>query len=483
MKKQILGSGDKELISQYENWKKEKEKYINLLQTPLQERDKNINISKLASQINELEREISKKSASFKENTNQREYNWQHVRETLKQDEAAIEMIHLVRYNLKDEATDTVYVALIISAETTESPELLVLENGNELENGAFTFYQNNVEFTLDDTESYHLYWKPIQDKLDSLSNKGYSKIYFSPDGIYHKLNLNTLLNPTTQKFILEEQNIKLITSSRDLIEFKGTNRDIDLSKNFKNYEAFLIGYPTYNLNGKDTLKIKGTDRSLNGLQRVVGTQAVIPILEGTRVETNQINSLFDKNNIFTNLLQEKEATEENIKALKNPTILHIATHGFFIQPPKGKITTMQEAEDRSLLENPLLRSGLLLAGCQNPQVGEEDGILSAEEAMNLSLDSTELVVLSACETGLGDIQNGEGVYGLQRAFRQAGAKTILMSLWKVSDDATQLLMTTFYKEFLSGKPKREAFKLAQLKLKEQYPAPYYWGAFVMVGE
>jgi CHAT domain-containing protein len=193
---------------------------------------------------------------------------------------------------------------------------------------------------------------------------------------------------------------------------------------------------------------------------------------------------LLNKKNVSTILLQNKEATEENIKALQKPTILHIATHGFFINKiPSSKVTTMQEAEDRSLLENPFLRSGLLLAGCQNPQLGEEDGILSAEEAMNLNLEGTELVILSACETGLGDIQNGEGVYGLQRAFRQAGAKTLIMSLWKVSDEATQLLMVTFYENLLAGKSKREAFKMAQLKLKEKYNEPFYWGAFVMVGE
>jgi CHAT domain-containing protein len=129
------------------------------------------------------------------------------------------------------------------------------------------------------------------------------------------------------------------------------------------------------------------------------------------------------------------------------------------------------------------MRSGLLLAGCETPSPEGEDGVLTAEEAMNLSLENTDLVVLSACETGLGEIQNGEGVFGLQRAFQQAGAKTVLMSLWKVDDTATQIMMTEFYKELLSGKTKRAAFKAAQLSLKAKYPEPYYWGAFVMVGE
>ncbi len=489
MKKQILNSGDSVLINQYEDWKNQKEEYISLIQTLINERDSSINIEKIASQINELEREISKKSETFKENIFQKEYTWTDVKQNLKKNEATIEIIKLVEKDILEKPIDTVYVALIITDQTKESPELLVLREGNKMENGDLNFYQNTIDFQLENNESYNHYWKPIQDKLDSLARssntKGYSKIYFSPNGIYHKINLNTLQNPKTEKYLVKEQNIQLITSSRELIERaeKGETK-VDLSGNFENYEAYLLGYPSYNLNGLDTLKVNGTDRSLNGLQRIIGQQTVVPVLEGTKVETNQIKDLFDKNNVKTTLFQNREATEENIKTLRSPTVLHIATHGFFInQISESKVTTMQEAEDRNLLKNPFLRSGLLLAGCQNPQTGQEDGILSAEEAMNLNLDGTELVILSACETGLGDIQNGEGVYGLQRAFRQAGAKTLIMSLWKVSDEATQLLMVTFYESLLSGKSKREAFKIAQLKLKEKYSEPYYWGAFVMVGE
>jgi CHAT domain-containing protein len=489
MKNQIMSSNDSVLINQYEEWKTQKENYISLFQTPISERDSTIDLKKIASQINELEREISKKSELFKENTTQKEYTWQDAKQTLSKNEAAIEIIRLVKNNNQDKPIDTVYVALIITEKTKESPELFVLEDGQEMENAAFGFYQNNIEFKLDDDESYNQFWKPIQDKLDSLAKKnnttGYSKIYFSPDGVYHKLNLNTLLNPATNKYLVEEQNVQLISSSRDLIERKEKGiKTVDLSKNYDNYKAFLLGYPSYKLNTNDTSKINGKDRSLNGLQRIIGQQTVVPVLEGTKVETNQINALLTQKNISTTLFQNKEASEENIKALQNPTILHFATHGFFINEiPDSKVTTMQEAEDRNLLKNPFLRSGLLLAGCQNPQTGQEDGILSAEEAMNLNLDGTELVVLSACETGLGDVHNGEGVYGLQRAFRQAGAKTLIMSLWKVSDEATQLLMVTFYENLLSGKSKRDAFKIAQLKLKEKYNEPFYWGAFVMVGE
>jgi CHAT domain-containing protein len=138
--------------------------------------------------------------------------------------------------------------------------------------------------------------------------------------------------------------------------------------------------------------------------------------------------------------------------------------------------------QDKSM---PLLKSGVVLAGihAKAETKKSEDGILTAYEAMNLSLDSTELVVLSACETGLGEIKTGEGVYGIQRGLQISGAKTIIMSLWKVDDNATQELMSIFYKEWLTSGDKRAAFTKAQRIIQKKYIYPYYWGAFVMVGK
>lgn len=213
--------------------------------------------------------------------------------------------------------------------------------------------------------------------------------------------------------------------------------------------------------------------------------------LPGTETERVAIINIFREYNVSLQEWSASEATEENIKSIDNPDILHIATHGFFLNDigPSKSESSFLGLRDETLKLNPLLRSGLLMAGCQqqtwkaaDDDRQQEDGILTAFEAATLRLDQTELVVLSACETGLGEIKNGEGVYGLQRAFAMAGARQIIMSLWKVDDQATQKFMIAFYKEWLKANDTASAFKLAQANLKNTYPAPYYWGAFILTG-
>ena len=135
-----------------------------------------------------------------------------------------------------------------------------------------------------------------------------------------------------------------------------------------------------------------------------------------------------------------------------------------------------------------MIRSGLILAGANpswqgvEPPAGKEDGILTAYEISQMNLSSTELVVLSACETGLGDVEGNEGVYGLQRAFKIAGAKYLMMSLWQVPDEETSEFMTTFYREWLGGKTIRQAFRQTQQAMRENYPRePFLWAGFVLV--
>jgi CHAT domain-containing protein len=169
-----------------------------------------------------------------------------------------------------------------------------------------------------------------------------------------------------------------------------------------------------------------------------------------------------------------------------------VATHGFFLSDVSAGENERGFAglETKKIIENPLLRSGLLLAGANNAfddtkddVSNDEDGILTALEVMNLELDKTDLVVMSACETGVGITSAGEGVYGLQRSFQVAGAKSVLMSLWNVSDEATEELMILFYRYWLEDKTISTSFRKAQLAIKKKYPHPYFWAAFVLMGK
>jgi CHAT domain-containing protein len=190
-------------------------------------------------------------------------------------------------------------------------------------------------------------------------------------------------------------------------------------------------------------------------------------------------------------------ALEHTIKQHSSPRIMHIATHGFFLSAPDPVENGGRAAgesfptgatgrlADLARLENPLLRSGLVLAGANTWLVGlplppaAEDGLLTADDVTGLDLLSTELVVLSACETGLGEIATGEGVFGLRRAFMLAGAETLVMTLWKVPDLLTRELMVGFYRRVLAGRRHAAALRDAQRALKTRFPDPLYWGAFI----
>ncbi|MCC5946265.1 MAG: CHAT domain-containing protein [Bernardetiaceae bacterium] len=485
MRQQILSSGDSTLIRDFEEWKMLKREYNDALQlSDAQQQEKGIDAKAMAEAINENERNLSRASELFAKNAQVQTYNWKQVQKNLEKNEVAVDILRSVYSSSVNERgeleQDTTYIALFVSRKTKKHPEMIVIENGEELETKLLNYYKKAVEFKIEDENSYNQYWKPIADKLEQMNKKGFDKIYFSPDGVYHQISLSSLRNPETNQYLLEQENIQLIGTSRDLIEYGGDEKD--LSQNFENYRAYLLGFPTYNLE-EDIETIEGDDRSFSALQRIVGQRGRIALLPGTKTEVENIASYFKAKNIKTQSFIGKEASEENFKSFKSPTILHVATHGFFVPPiDEEDVKDLATAETRTLLENPFMRSGLLLAGSETPNPEGEDGVLNAAEAMNLSLEGTELVVLSACETGLGDVVSGEGVYGLQRAFQQAGAKTVLMSLWKVSDEATQVLMSAFYQNLLAGQPKQKAFKNAQLSLKAQFPEPYYWGAFVMMG-
>jgi CHAT domain-containing protein len=270
--------------------------------------------------------------------------------------------------------------------------------------------------------------------------------------------------------------------------------------KEKKNYEntAVLVGNPAFNLAApKQAALAANYTRSYTETPLFAWptlTRGSIAPLPNTKAEVENIGKILQAKGFKTQTLLGEQALEEAVKSVKSPRILHIATHGFF-EADVTKKDSLQADDFMGIqraraAENPLLRSGLLLAGAENYlktkklSNDHENGILTAYEAMNLDLENTELVVLSACETGLGEIKNGEGVYGLQRALRIAGAQSVLMSLAKVPDAPTKILMEAFYENWLTkGMNKHEALKQAQLTVRKmpQYAAPVNWAAFVLV--
>jgi CHAT domain-containing protein len=184
-------------------------------------------------------------------------------------------------------------------------------------------------------------------------------------------------------------------------------------------------------------------------------------------------------------------ATETALKAVHGPKILHLATHGFFlgdepaIAAPASAATIPGTPASGGARENPLLRAGLVLAGANQLSSGDDDGILTAMEASGLDLWGTQLVVLSACETGVGKVTNGDGVYGLRRALVIAGAESLVMSLWPVDDAATRDLMAGFYARLAAGAPRSSALRDIQLEIQRrpQYAHPYYWASFLPAGD
>ncbi len=185
------------------------------------------------------------------------------------------------------------------------------------------------------------------------------------------------------------------------------------------------------------------------------------------------------------------QATEAALRQLHGPRILHIATHGFFLEENEFAVADTRGVADTRLgkwvanVQNPLLRSGLALAGANQGKSGDDDGVLTALEAAGLDLWGTKLVVLSACDTGVGEVKNGEGVYGLRRAFVLAGAESELMSLWPVSDSSTSDLMISYYQALQQGQGRGEALRQAQLQMlqNKERQHPFYWASFIQSGE
>ena len=421
-------------------------------------------VKKMQEEVNHLENELTSKAKDFKKYLKLTPPDWKTVRDHLKEGEAAIEM---VRFEWKDQVyySDTTYYAAYILTKNSQYPEIIYLPDAaNDLDNKYFKLYKNNIKLKLDDKESYNRFWKPINEQL-----KGIKKIFFSPDGIYHLINIATLKNQVSGQFLLDEVEIHYTTSGLD-VNNGMANKEIKT--------ATLFGRPSYKTGITSSIPVANVNtRSL--VRNFKDNN--IPDLPGTEEEILTIKKEMDLGKLAVNSYLKEQATEDKVYQLHSPGILHIATHGYW--SPAG-----DNATEGYRTFNAMVNSGLLLSGVVNyyssPVYPDTyDGILTAYEAQNLDLENTSLVILSACETSLGYLDAGEGVYGLQRAFRAAGAGSIMTSLWKVDDLATRDFMIAFYQHYLKTKDINAAYIIAQKAIKEKYKHPYFWGAFVMVGK
>jgi tetratricopeptide (TPR) repeat protein/CHAT domain-containing protein len=314
-------------------------------------------------------------------------------------------------------------------------------------------------------------------------------RLFIAPDGEIYRLSFGVL--PEKEGNIIDNYNISYIDAGRDVLRFGAAPPAMPAA-------PIVIADPDYDFEsgGKESQTGNTVDpaRQSRDMTRYASR---FDRLAGTRVEGEHIADM-----LGVKPIEGDFATKPQLENVHSPRVLHIATHGFFLpdQKPASAAKNPQSDLSRSAaadsanplsrgMENPLLRSGLVLAGANTWLSGKAEspeaanGILTAEDASGLDLLFTDLVVLSACQTGLGDIKVGEGVFGLRRAFLLAGAKTLLMTLWKIPDEETQMLMEGFYRRILEGKPRADALREAQLAVRAVHPEPLFWGAFICQGD
>ena len=499
IRENIFASQNEELIEQFNTWRGLRDEIAHAYQLPKETLlQRGIDLNRLLKQANELEKLLSAESYALNPQGEWQNLTWQNIRAKLSPGEAAIEIVRFREFAImpsEENRNDTSeqlktsllygwtekvnYAALIITPDTKKHPKLVLLDEGKSLENEYYAYYTNAIRYQVQDNLSFQRYLRNILSET-----QGAGTIYFSPDGAYHKINVNTLYDSVSGQFVLDKLDIRQLTSTRDLYFSK--------AKDEKAGDAVLFGNPAFNFDliesgYRPENEIRNTSLIASTIREndTWAPNSFITPLPGTQVEVDKIAAILQEKRWNVQTFLSESALEKHLKQVHSPKVLHIATHGYF-----------NDEEDNQNLageNNPLLNSGLLFAGAQNSlarqqnqllkDLQEEDGILTAFEAMNLKLDNTDLVVLSACETGSGTIKNGEGVYGLQRSFQVAGTASIIFSLWKVDDEATQKLMRYFYQHWMSSRNKRKAFALAQQELKKDFPDPYYWGAFIIIGD
>lgn len=307
--------------------------------------------------------------------------------------------------------------------------------------------------------------------------------VLISPDGALNLVPFPALVDERG-RFLVEQYTFVYLTSGRDLLRLAARRPS-------RQEAALIVADPDFDddrgLQATSALTAASSSSSRRSTDHA---GLAFHRLPGTADEARVLSGLLPGTRVLTG----SAATEAALKQVQAPTILHIATHGFFLADRVVAPETRDVVASRPWTwetsagtgdENPLLRSGLALAGANRLRSGDEDGVLTALEAAGLNLSGTKLVVLSACETGVGAVQRGEGVYGLRRALVLAGAESQVMSLWKVADEATKDLMAAYYRRLLQDAGRAEALRQAQLQIAANplRRHPFFWASFILIGD
>ncbi|WP_297516457.1 CHAT domain-containing protein [Flavobacterium sp.] len=440
------------------------------------------NFESLIIETDLIEKELIKESVSFSDFKKIISISWEDIKSKLNENDISINIFQYLS------AENKMKYSVFLVKSHSKYPKIISLFEENQLEllisSKDETIKSNKIDSQYSNKLISDLFLKPLEIELIGVNN-----IYLSLSGLGHQINFAALPINSTQNFG-EKYKLHILNSPAELIDYKVAS----LEKKSK-IELLLFGGIDYT-ESKGNISMVVNENTISSNENFINTakRSGIEALPGTLKEVDGINSNANKSGFNSKIYKESEATEESIKALDGkttPFVLHLATHGFFFPDPvqeisKDIVSSGGKSKILKALEDPMMRSGLLLAGAKNywgksnPNNTIEDGILTANEISNLDLSACQLVVLSACETGLGDVKGSEGVFGLQRAFKMAGVKNIIMSLWKVPDTQTAELFDIFYSECFAGKTIHEAFRSAQSQMKAKY-SPYYWAGFVLL--
>lgn len=408
------------------------------------------------------------------------------VSKQLQKNALLVHWISFKYHSLQGNIDSVLYAAYIITPNDTapmfvtvfEEKQLQQILKNYHSGSGRSTIKKESSNNTNADVALYNLIWKPLLPYLQNVTT-----VYNLPAGLLHKISFAALTDSGNKQLI----------DTYDMHQLLSINELVNPLKITNNHNTIALfggaNYDAVNTTTTASSRITQTPMYRNASNNV---NIRFNYLQGTKTEVETVATNAKNTNWKTQSYTGTSATEEyfkNIGGENAPKILHIATHGFYFPPTKTKPSNFINDDKNSPRDFPLLRSGLVLSGANNYWgkdtllENQEDGIVTAQEISNLNLLNTDLVVLSACQTALGDINGSEGVYGLQRAFKMAGIKKLLMSLWEVPDAETEELMQLFYSNVFKGETYYSSFRKAQLTLKAKYKDPTKWAGFVLVGE